>query len=79
FNVAHYCNPEMERWQRIATSSYDRSVRRKAYAHIEALLERDLPQIPLWWPRQINVVSERLVNFDPNPFVETWDAWRWSL
>jgi peptide/nickel transport system substrate-binding protein len=79
FNVAHYCSAEMDRWQRIATSSFDPSVRRTAYAHIEALLERDLPQIPLWWPRDVQVVSDRLVNFDPNPFVETWDAWRWSL
>jgi peptide/nickel transport system substrate-binding protein len=79
WNLSRYCNPEMERWQKIAVSSYDRSVRRRAYAHIEALLERDLPQIPLWWPRDVHLVSRRLQNFDPNPFVETWDAWRWSL
>jgi peptide/nickel transport system substrate-binding protein len=79
FNFARYCEPEMETWQRVATSSYDRDERRAAYAHIEALLERDLPQIPLWWPRDIHLVSNRLRNFDPNPFVETWDAWRWSM
>jgi peptide/nickel transport system substrate-binding protein len=79
YNMSHYCTPEMDRLQRIATSSYDRATRRAAYASIEALLERDLPQIPLWWPHDVHLVSDRLQNFDPNPFVETWDAWRWSL
>ena len=79
YNFAHYCSPEMDRLQQIATSSYDRTTRRAAYAAIEALLERDLPQVPLWWPHDVHVVSDRLANFDPNPFVETWDAWRWSL
>lgn len=79
YNFAHYCTPEMDRLQQIATSSYDRATRRAAYAAIEALLERDLPQIPLWWPHDVHLVSDRLRHFDPNPFVETWDAWRWSL
>jgi len=79
YNMAHYCTPEMDRLQAIATSSYDRATRRKAYAAIEGLLERDLPQIPLWWPHDVHVVSDRLRHFDPNPFVETWDSWRWSL
>jgi peptide/nickel transport system substrate-binding protein len=79
FNMAHYCTPEMDRLQAIATASYDRSARRAAYARIEETLERDLPQIPLWWPRDVHIVSDRLRNFDPNPFVETWDAWRWEL
>lgn len=79
YNMARYCTPEMDRLQSIATSSYDRATRRDAYAAIEALLERDLPQVPLWWPHDVHVVSDRLQHFDPNPFVETWDAWRWSL
>lgn len=79
YNMSHYCTPEMDGLQTIATSSYDRATRRAAYAKIEALLERDLPQIPLWWPHDVHLVSDRLQNFDPNPFVETWDAWRWSL
>lgn len=79
YNMSHYCTPEMDRLQAIATSSYDRTTRRNAYAAIEALLERDLPQIPLWWPHDVHLVSNRLQHFDPNPFVETWDAWRWSL
>jgi peptide/nickel transport system substrate-binding protein len=79
YNLSHYCTPEMDRLQTIATSSYHRATRRAAYGKIEALLERDLPQIPLWWPHDVHLVSDRLQNFDPNPFVETWDAWRWSL
>jgi ABC-type transport system substrate-binding protein len=79
YNFARYCSQEMERLQRIATTSYERDVRRRAYAQIETLLESDLPQIPLWWPRDVHIVSDRLEHFDPNPFVETWDAYRWAL
>jgi peptide/nickel transport system substrate-binding protein len=79
YNFARYCSQEMERLQRIATTSYDRAARKRAYAQIETLLEADLPQIPLWWPRDVHVVSDRLEHFDPNPFVETWNAYRWSL
>jgi peptide/nickel transport system substrate-binding protein len=79
YNFARYCSQEMERLQRIATTSYDRETRRKAYAQIETLLEADLPQIPLWWPRDVHIVSDRLKNFNPNPFVETWQAYKWSF
>lgn len=79
FNEARYCSPEMERLQRLATTSYERSVRRDAYAAIERLLERDLPQIPLWWPRDVHLIANRFVNFSPNPYVETWNAWQWEL
>jgi len=79
YNFARYCPQEMERLQRIATTSYDRGVRRRAYSQIETLLESDLPQIPLWWPRDVHIVADRVKNFAPNPFVETWNAFRWSL
>jgi peptide/nickel transport system substrate-binding protein len=79
YNLARYCTPEMDALQRVATSSYDRATRQAAYAKIEALLERDLAQIPLWWPHDVHLVSDRLRHFDPNPFVETWDARSWSL
>jgi peptide/nickel transport system substrate-binding protein len=79
YNFARYCSQEMERLQRIATTSYDREIRRHAYTQIETLLESDLPQIPLWWPRDVHIVSNRLQNFNPNPFVETWDAYNWKL
>ncbi|HTA38376.1 MAG TPA: ABC transporter substrate-binding protein, partial [Candidatus Acidoferrales bacterium] len=79
YNFARYCSQEMDRLQRVATTSYDRETRRRAYAQIERLLETGLPQIPIWWPRDVHIVSDRLQNFDPNPFVETWDAYRWSM
>ncbi|MDB5042780.1 MAG: ABC-type transporter, periplasmic subunit [Candidatus Eremiobacteraeota bacterium] len=79
YNFMRYCSAEMDRWQTAALASYDRPVRAAAYGHIEAILERDLPQIPIWWPRDVHLVATNLQNFTPNPFVETWNAYRWSL
>jgi peptide/nickel transport system substrate-binding protein len=79
FNFARYCSPRMETLQDDALDHYDRAQRATAYASIERLLEADLPQIPLWWPKDVHLVSRRLHHFDPNPFVETWNAWQWSL
>jgi ABC-type transport system substrate-binding protein len=62
-----------------ALGSYDLAQRKPAYAQIEALLVRDAPIDFLWWPRNIQVLNPDLKGFDPNPVVETWDAWRWSI
>jgi len=32
-----------------------------------------------WWPKQIQAVNPDLRGFDPNPVVETWNAWQWAI
>lgn len=79
YNEARYCNAEMERLQNRALSSSDRSVRTAAYHGIEALIARDNPIVPFWWQRQQEALSVDLKGFAPNPTVESWNAWQWSL
>jgi peptide/nickel transport system substrate-binding protein len=79
YNEARYCNREMERLQRQALTSYDRATRTAAYHAIEALVVRDNPIIPFWWQRQQQAISERFKGFAPNPVVESWNAWQWSI
>ncbi|MGC1380600.1 MAG: peptide ABC transporter substrate-binding protein [Candidatus Baltobacteraceae bacterium] len=79
YNDAHYCNPEMDAAQQAALSHYDRAGRKAAYATIERLLARDDPTIFFWWERQQEAISDDFRGFAPNPVVEAWNAWEWSI
>ena len=79
YNEARYCNPEMERLQNVALTSYDPATRAAAYRGIEALVRRDNPLIIFWWQRQQEALGVDLKGFAPNPVEESWNAWQWSL
>ena len=79
YNYSRYCNPDMQAAQRIALTQYDRSARTAAYYRTQELLLRDNPAIFVYWLRQMEPVSVDFRGFDPNPVVESWDAWRWSI
>lgn len=79
YNTARYCNPDMESAQRDALSHYDIPTRKKAYSQIEHLLLRDNPYVFFWWQRQMEAVSIDFKGFAPNPTVESWNAWEWSI
>ena len=46
---------------------------------IQEFLARDVPEVYLWWPRQIEAVSSDLHGFKPNGIIENWNSWEWSL
>jgi len=79
YNDTHYCVPEMQAAQARALSSYDLRVRTQAYHEIEAMLARDNPIVFLWWTRQQELISIDFKGFDPNPVLESWNAWQWSI
>jgi peptide/nickel transport system substrate-binding protein len=79
YNDSRYCNPQMEALQKQALTKYDRATRTKAYHGIEALLARDNPILFFWWQRQQEALAVDLHGFAPNPVVESWNAWQWSL
>jgi peptide/nickel transport system substrate-binding protein len=79
YNDSRYCVPEMQKAQMRALAAYDRSTRRQAYFKIEDLLARDNPLIFLYWQRQQEVISVDFKGFAPNPTVESWNAWQWSI
>ncbi|MBV8642421.1 MAG: hypothetical protein JO225_00705, partial [Candidatus Eremiobacteraeota bacterium] len=79
YNWTRYSSRAMDDAQRDALSHYDRATRKRAYARIETLLATDVPAIYLWWPRQIEAVNTDLTGFDPDGFVESWNAYQWSI
>lgn len=79
YNYARYCNPEMDAAETMALTHYDQATRKAAYAKTQALLARDVPEIFINWLRQMEPISVDFKGFDPNPVVESWNAWQWSI
>ena len=69
----------MQAAQKIALTQYDRASRTGAYYRIQELLLRDNPAMFIAWFRQMEPISVDFRGFDPNPVVESWNAWQWSI
>ena len=76
-NVSRYCSPAMEAAQRLALSTFDRSIRKRAYAQIESLLLRDAPAAFLYYQSLRYAHTAGLQNFIPNGISEGWNAQEW--
>ncbi|MGA8326627.1 MAG: peptide ABC transporter substrate-binding protein [Candidatus Cybelea sp.] len=76
-NVARYCSPAMEAAQRLALSTFDRSVRTRAYAQIQSLLLRDAPAAFIYYQSLRYAHTAELQNFAPNGIDEGWNAQEW--
>jgi peptide/nickel transport system substrate-binding protein len=79
YNQSYFCDAAMDAAQRVALETYDQPARKAAYARVQHVLEQGVPIDFFWWPKQIQAVNPDLRGFDPNPVVETWNAWRWSI
>jgi peptide/nickel transport system substrate-binding protein len=79
YNYSRYCSQAMDAAQKVALESYDRPTRKKAYSQIQALLHQDVPYIFMYYERQMEPISVNFKGFDPNPTLESWNAWQWSI
>ncbi|MGB8908223.1 MAG: peptide ABC transporter substrate-binding protein [Candidatus Cybelea sp.] len=79
YNYSRYCNAQMQAAQKIALTRYDRPSRMGAYYQVQKVLVRDNPALFVYWIRQMEPVSVDFRGFDPNPVVESWNAWQWSI
>lgn len=79
-NTNYWCNPEVDRAEAIALSSNDRAVRKQAYDRIQELMLEDLPFIPQWFVRRIDVFNTDLKNYRPAHAVTSfWNPWEWEI
>lgn len=79
YNYSRYCNQDMEAAQKMALENYDQPTRKKAYFRIQALLHRDVPEIFTYYQRQLQPINPNFKGFAPNPVMEAWNAWQWSI
>ena len=76
-NVSRYCSPAMDAAERLALSTFDRSVRKRAYAQIQSLLLRDAPAAFIYYQALRYAHTAQLQNFMPNGISEGWNAQEW--
>jgi len=79
YDDTRYCSAAMDAAQEAALRRYDRPSRKAAYAAIERLLVTDNPAVFFWWQRSQEAISVDFRGFDPNPVVESWNAWQWRI
>ena len=79
YDHSFYCSAEMDAAQHAALASYDRAVRKRAYARIEALLLRDVPIAFLGSPVAISALRDEIGGFSPTLVTQTANAQRWTL
>ncbi len=79
YNYSRFCNPDMQAAQTAALTHYTRADRTAAYFQTQRILARDNPEIFFWWRRQMEPINVDFHGFDPNPVVESWNAWQWSI
>jgi peptide/nickel transport system substrate-binding protein len=76
-NSYRFCNHELDAQERIALGSNDQTVRKAAYARIQAILVDQLPMVTMWFQRRFDVVSDDLHGYKPahaiSPFWNTWE------
>ncbi len=79
YNYSRFCNPQMQAAQEAALTQYGRPARTAAYFETQRLLIEYNPEIYFWWRRQMEPISVDFKGFDPNPVLESWNAWQWSI
>jgi peptide/nickel transport system substrate-binding protein len=67
FNIAHYCNPEVDAELDAARTVGDPEERMAHYDKLAALLLADRPLIYLWHPQWLFAMSTKLGGFVPYP------------
>ncbi|MBB5057977.1 peptide/nickel transport system substrate-binding protein [Granulicella aggregans] len=64
-NRGRYSNPRLDALLQDAAGSSDQSERRKDYVEIQQILAEDLPGIPLWYPDNEVIHSQRVDGIKP--------------
>ncbi len=79
FNSAMLCDARIDEQEDIATTSYDRQVRKAAYFRIQQLLNQDLPVVFLYWDIRNDNIRDGFTGYRPAPAVtEFWNSWEWN-
>ena len=79
FNFSMYCSPEMEAAQRASLSALDPAKRKIAVSKIQHLLASDVPQIYIWWPRELHIVNSDVKGAEDPPGLASRLPYRWSI
>jgi len=66
-NRGFFANARIDRLTERGRAETDPSRRTAIYARVQRASARALPYIPMWWPKNVVVMSSRLEGFTPHP------------
>ncbi len=79
-NVYGYCNPRLDELERRGLQSDDPSTRAAIYRQASRIIWHDIPYLPLYQLRRLDVFSIDLRGFSVNPSATPWwNAWQWDI
>ncbi|WP_037351225.1 peptide ABC transporter substrate-binding protein [Anaeroarcus burkinensis] len=78
-NVAGWRNPQIDALTIQGATTPDMAARKEIYKQIGALMNTDVPVIPLYFRCQLDASKTGLNGFKPNPVEgNLWNSWEWN-
>jgi peptide/nickel transport system substrate-binding protein len=78
-NYMRYCSAEVDDLEKQALAAPSQLERKRLYARISRTVAKDVPIIYLFNADYIYAYRKQLSGFQPNAFLPTWNAARWTL
>jgi peptide/nickel transport system substrate-binding protein len=79
FDISRICDPRIDALVDAAGRLYDPAAVQRDNRRLESLLEEDIPEIVLYQPRRVSVLTTRLEGYSPSPVVPYTRSWQWTL
>lgn len=78
-NIFSFCNKAFDAAERDALAHFDRATRKADYAKTQQIMAEQIPQVYLFYRKQIHVINPDFKGFNPNGVIESWNAGEWSI
>ncbi len=79
-NYTRLCDARVDAAQRLALTTNDREMRRRAYAEIQRYVAQDDPMTFLWFAKRVDASNADLKGYLPAHAATTlWNTWDWSI
>jgi len=66
-NRGHYSNTKIDELTELGRRELDAAKRRKIYSQVQKIIAQELPYIPLWYPSNVGIMTNRLKGFQLYP------------
>ncbi|OQY46969.1 MAG: hypothetical protein B6242_06425 [Anaerolineaceae bacterium 4572_78] len=79
-NNPGYCNPEFDAVGKLAEGTLSRAEQKPLFDEAQIIFSDDLPTLPLFQRVSVSAYRPGLLNYKPNPTINTamWNIWEWG-
>jgi len=79
-NNDRFCDKRLDAAERIALSSFDQAVRKRAYSQVQKIIAQELPSIIVGFAEEQDVANVDFAGYKPAHAATTfWNTWEWSI